>query len=130
MKTFTVLVIEDNPFTREIVRITLSSSGFEVLEAPDGRVGLSLMAEHRPDLILQDLVLPDIDGVNLLRRLRAFPGGEKTPILAFSAFGSELREMREWNAGFSEYLEKPIEPEELLAIVKRYAERAQTAQGE
>ena len=121
MTPFTVLCIEDNRFTREIVRLTLTSAGFTVLEAPDGRTALGLMAERQPDLILQDLMLPDIDGVNLLHRLQAFPGADRIPILAFSAFTAKLEELRELKAGFSDYLAKPIEPEDLLKIIQRYS---------
>ena len=77
-----ILVIEDNPITRKMVRVALASEGYAVLEAPDGATALQLAAGHHLDLVLQDLLLPDMDGFDLVGRLRALPGarpGRSTP---------------------------------------------------
>ena len=69
-----ILIVEDNPVTRKMVRAVLESERYTVLEAGDGQTALDLMARYRPDLVIQDLVLPDIDGFELVQRLRALPG--------------------------------------------------------
>jgi len=115
----TILLIEDNAITSEFVRISLESSGYSVLEAPTGRAGIRMAVEHSPDLILQDLLLPDIDGFELAGRLRALPEAKSTPIIAFSAFHSKLEEAKMCTA-FTGYLSKPIEPTELIQAVANY----------
>jgi CheY-like chemotaxis protein len=115
----TVLVIEDNAITSEFVRLALQSDGYSVLEAPDGKTGIALAIEHSPDLILQDLLLPDVDGLELVRMLRALPEGRSIPILAFSAFRSKLDAARNFRA-FSGYVPKPIEPLELIKMLGFY----------
>src|SRR5207244_529717 len=77
---FTVLVVEDNPATRKMLRVTLATEGYSVAEAGDGRSALAIAEARLPDLVLQDLILPDLDGFELLRRLRALPGGSELPI--------------------------------------------------
>src|SRR5207248_8299992 len=79
-----VLVVDDNPLTRKVVRATLEAGGYVVREAQDGQSALAIMAHHSPALILQDLLLPDMGGFELVTRLRALPGGAQIPILAFS----------------------------------------------
>ena len=116
----TILVVEDNHLTRKVVRIALKTEGYTVLEAPDGRCALELMAERLPDLVLQDLMLPDVDGFELLKRLRSMPGGMDVPILAFSAFVGKLEEARKLKLGFAGYIAKPIEPSQLIKAIRPY----------
>ena len=120
MSAPTVLIIEDNPITSKLVRITLASAGYLVREAPSGRLAIQAVVSEVPDLILQDLVLPDIDGVELIERIRSLPGARNIPILAFSAFFSNLDEMRGVDAGFTDYVMKPIEPSRLIAKIRSY----------
>jgi two-component system NtrC family sensor kinase len=116
----TVLVVEDNPITRKLVRVSLAGMGVEVIEAADGRTSLGVVGTEVPDLILLDLRLPDVDGIELARRLRRLAGGEETPILAFSGSLSGLEEARLSSVGFSEVLLKPVEPSRLVDVVKTY----------
>lgn len=115
----TILLIEDSALTREFVRVSLESSGYAVLQAPTGRAGIRMTVEHSPHLILQDLLLPDIDGFELAGRLRALPEAKAIPIIAFSAFHSKLDKARKCSA-FTGYLSKPIEPVELIQAVTTY----------
>jgi PAS domain S-box-containing protein len=85
-----VLVIASNRSTRRMVRATLESAGYAVLEAPSGRIALQRLAKHAPDLVLYDLHLPDTDAVDLIGRLRALPGGASVPVLAFSGSPAAL----------------------------------------
>lgn len=116
-----VLVVDDNPITQKVIRLTLEAEGYEVVLAPDGRSALSLAATHPPDLILQDLRLPDIEGLDLVRRLRALPEVADAPIVAFSGFAPKMEEAKSLNVGFTDFLFKPVEPGRLLDLVRRHA---------
>ncbi len=83
-----ILVVEDNPTARKMLRLALEAEGYRVIEAFDGATALTRAIAEAPDLIVQDLVLPDMDGLELLRRLRALPGGAGKPIIALSGFQS------------------------------------------
>src|SRR5712671_7152484 len=110
----TILVVEDNPATRKMLRVTLVTEGYAVVEAADARAALAAAERTPPDLVLQDLILPDMDGFELLRRLRALPGGSELPILALSGFLSRLEEAHTDRDGFTALLVKPIEPSRLI----------------
>jgi two-component system chemotaxis response regulator CheY len=115
----TILVVEDNAITRQIIRLSLSAQGYSIVEAEDGATAISKMAEHQPDLVIQDLALPDMDGLTLAQTLRGLPGREDVPIVAFSAFVDRLEEARATEALFKAFVPKPIEPSKLVALVKR-----------
>ena len=115
----TILVIEDNAITRQIVRLSLSAQGYNIIEAEDGATAIAKMAEHHPDLVIQDLALPDIDGLTLAQTLHGLPGREDIPIVAFSAFVERLEEARATEAIFKAFIPKPIEPSKLVNLVKR-----------
>src|SRR5580704_14851737 len=117
--TVTILVVEDNAVTRQIVRLSLAAQGYKILEAEDGATAIAKMAEHHPDLIIQDLALPDIDGLTLAQTLHGLPGREDIPIVAFSAFFDRLEEARATEAIFKAFIPKPIEPSKLVALIKR-----------
>ena len=119
----TILVVEDNPTTRKMLRVALQIEGYRVLEAPDGRAALVAFAADRPDLVLQDLILPDMDGLELVRQLRASPGGVDVPILALSGFVGRLEDGRTAQAGFTGILVKPIEPGRLMDALGAYLPR-------
>lgn len=118
--TATILVVDDNWVACEIVRAALSSRGHTVLVAPTGHAGLEMLSTPPVDLVLLDLMLPDIDGALLIDRMRQLPGGEVIPILAFSAFISRLEELQRKNAPFSGYIAKPVEPMHLIEIVEKH----------
>ena len=115
----TILVVEDNAITRQIIRLSLSAQGYSIVEAEDGATAISKMAEYQPDLVIQDLALPDMDGLTLAQTLRGLPGREDVPIVAFSAFVDRLEEARATEALFKAFVPKPIEPSKLVALVKR-----------
>ena len=115
----TILIVEDNAITRQIIRLSLAAQGYDVVEAEDGRTAISKMVEQRPDLVIQDLGLPDIDGLSLAQTLHTLPGREDVPIVAFSAFVDRLEEARATNDLFKAFIPKPIEPSKLVALVKR-----------
>lgn len=119
MKPYTILVVEDNAIASKLVRITLEKAGYQVIEARDGQTALELMA-RRPDLVLQDPVLPDLDGFELVRRLRELPGRAEIPVIAFSGFLSKMEQARTQQVGFTDYLSKPAEPSRILDTVATY----------
>jgi PAS domain S-box-containing protein len=116
----TILVVEDNPITRKLLRVTLSSNGYMVLEAPDGRTALRLLANHAPDLVLQDLLLPDMNGFELVPQMRALPGGVSIPIVAISGLLAESDQARARQVGFTDYLFKPVNVAHLLSTLASY----------
>ena len=119
-----ILVVEDNEITRKLLRVTLRTASYEMLEAPDGTSALALAARERPDLVLQDLKLPDMDGVDLVRRLRELPGCADLPVLAVSGFISRMEEARTVGGLFDEFLVKPVQPSELIRVLEAHLPRS------
>jgi PAS domain S-box-containing protein len=118
-----ILVVEDNPLTRKMLRLTLESEGYTVVEAGDGRAALAAAERELPALVLQDLVLPDMNGFELVRQLRLL-GGASVPILALSGFLNRVGDARSTEAGFNDLLVKPIEPSRLLEVIRAYLPQA------
>ena len=114
-----ILVVEDNAATRRMVCSALAGRGHDVLEAPDGRTAREVVARDRPRLVLQDLVLPDADGFELARQLRALAGSHVS-ILAFSGFVSQHDEARMSAVGFDDIIHKPIAPSRLVQLVEAH----------
>jgi CheY-like chemotaxis protein len=115
----TILIVEDNAVTRQIMRLSLAGQGYQIVEAEDGRAAIAKMAEHHPALVIMDLGLPDIDGLTLAQTLHALPGREDVPFVAFSAFLDRLEGARKTNDVFKAFVPKPIEPSKLVNLVKR-----------
>ncbi|EPR43465.1 two component transcriptional regulator, winged helix family [Desulfovibrio sp. X2] len=118
----TILAIEDELPIRRFLKAYLDGRGFRLLEAGTGQEGLSLAASHRPDVILLDLGLPDMDGLDVLARLREWT---KTPIIILSAREQEQDKIRGLDAGADDYLGKPFglgELEARMRVALRHAE--------
>jgi two-component system, cell cycle response regulator DivK len=115
-----VLVVEDNERNMKLFRDVLQASGFRTLEATTGERAVELALEHRPDLVLMDIQLPDIDGVEALDRLRADDRFASVPVLALTAQAMEGDRERFLAAGFDGYLSKPVNIADFVATVKRY----------
>lgn len=110
-----VLVIEDEAPMRRFLQAALDSHGFRVVEACSAQEGTALATSHNPDVILLDLGLPDLDGLELARRLRAWCA---TPIIVLSARGQEEDKVRALDAGADDYLTKPFGTRELMARIR------------
>jgi two-component system KDP operon response regulator KdpE len=110
-----ILLIEDEPQMRRFLRASLSSSGHVLIEAATGEEGLAAAAAHPPDVILLDLGLPDIDGLEVTQRLRAWT---RTPIIVLSARDKEHDKVAALDAGADDYLTKPFSLPELLARIR------------
>jgi len=123
-ETRSVLVIEDEGSIRRVVTAALREDVDTVLEAASGKVGLSLAATERPDLIVLDLGLPDMDGIEVCRQLR---GWTTVPILVLSARHSEDEKTTLLDAGADDYVTKPFAPGELRARVRAHLRRSRLA---
>lgn len=123
----TVLVVEDEPDIADILRITLKYNGFAVIGAATGREALAAARQHRPDLVLLDVMLPDLDGFEVTRRLRA--AGNDCPILFLTARTGTDDRITGLSAGGDDYVAKPFSIEEVLlrieAILRRTAPAAE-----
>ena len=119
-----ILVVEDNEKNMKLFRDVLVASGYRTLEATTGGEAVALAAEHSPDLVLMDIQLPDIDGVEALGRLRADGRMASVPVLALTAQAMEGDRERFLAAGFDSYLSKPVNVADLRAAVNRYCERS------
>ncbi len=121
----TILVIEDDPSIRFGLEDTLRAKGYTVLAAGRGDQGLALAGEHRPDLIVLDIMLPDIDGFEVCRRLKSSRDGlAATPVIMLTARGAELDRVRGLELGADDYVTKPFSLMELLARVGAVLRRA------
>ncbi|WLT31905.1 response regulator [Geothrix sp. PMB-07] len=110
-----ILLVEDEPQMRRFLRVSLEGSGYRYLEAASGQEGLSLATQHRPDAILLDLGLPDMDGLEVVARLREWCA---TPVIVISARGQESDKVDALDAGADDYLTKPFGTRELLARIR------------
>ena len=117
-----VLVVEDNERNMKLFRDVLHASGYRTLEATTGERAVELALEHRPDLVLMDIQLPDIDGIEALGRLRADDRFATAPVLALTAQAMEGDRERFLAAGFDGYLSKPVDIGVFVTTVKRYCD--------
>ena len=125
----TVLVVEDNPITRKMLRLSLETAGYPVIEVGDGSAALQRLEGGDPpvDLVLQDLMLPDMDGFELISRIRKLPRSVETPVLALTGFLASNEEARVVAAGFDGLIVKPIEPSRLLEVIRPFMPPAANA---
>lgn len=117
---FQIALIDDNEDTLELIQYYLTTHGYEVLLARTGREALQLIDEARPDMVLMDIQMPELDGLATIRRLRQMDGLGQLPIIALTALAMVGDRERCLAAGASDYLSKPIVLRELLAAIKRY----------
>src|SRR6185295_4836682 len=113
----TILVVEDNNDSRELIHVLLTRMGFDVLDALDGRDGLYKAHAEHPDLIITDIGMPHLDGIGMIRELRAQSYFENLPIVALTSYGRKQRE-EALKAGANRVLRKPSVFESLVASVK------------
>jgi two-component system cell cycle response regulator DivK len=114
-----ILLVEDHPLNRELAEAILVRAGYEVLVAPDGETGLATASAARPALILMDIELPGLDGLEATRRLKADPATQGIPVLALTAYAMRGDEQRASAAGCDGYVTKPINRQRLLDAVAR-----------
>ena len=120
-----ILLVEDNPVNRKLARNVLRSRGYEVWEVASGEEALSLLGERRPDLVLMDLQLPGMDGLEVTRRIKARPETAEVPVVALTAHVGQIDEQRALDAGCSGYITKPIRLAQFPGQVESYLAAAQ-----
>jgi two-component system OmpR family response regulator len=121
-----ILLIDDDPRIRDIVRFALAREGFAVVEAADGAQGLARARAETPDLVILDIMMPEMDGTEVCRQLRS--GGDRTPIIFLSSRDEEIDRVLGLELGGDDYVGKPFSPRELVSRVKAVLRRS-TAPG-
>ena len=117
----TILYVEDNEFNRKIVRHLLGRTSYRLLEAVDGEAGVAAAHEAVPDLVIMDIQLPKLSGLEATRQLRADPATAAIPVIVITSFALAGDEENAREAGASAYLAKPYSPRELLQMIRQLA---------
>jgi CheY-like chemotaxis protein len=130
-----ILVVEDNETNLYLIRFMLQKSGYEVIEAMEGQTGVELAAKEKPDLILMDIQLPDIDGLEATKAIRKFETDDmqpqssivnrqssihRVPIIALTSYAMVGDKEKAMAAGCTGYIEKPINPDTFIAEMEKY----------
>jgi len=117
----TILIVDDERDYADMIRMRLEANGYEVITAYDGESGLKAAQENKPNLILLDVMMPGIDGLQVISRLRRDEKTIKIPVVMLTARGETKAIMKSQQLHAVDHLIKPCEPEELLSTVQRYA---------
>ena len=113
-----VLLVDDDEDVRHMTRVALGFEGFDVIEAPDGATGVALTRAERPDAIVLDVMMPGIDGIDVLKELRADEAFADLPIVLLTAKAGVTAEQEGWDAGATAYLTKPFTGTALAATLR------------
>ena len=122
MRDKTILVVEDNPMNLELVSDILEAQGYRVIQAAEGRQALELARERMPELILMDIQLPEMDGLEVTRLLKNDPATRGLKIVALTAHAMRGDEERVREAGCSGYIAKPINTRDFVKLIAAYVE--------
>jgi two-component system OmpR family response regulator len=117
-----ILIVDDDPNLREVVRVALELQHFEIVEASDGKAGVEAFHKHHPSAVVLDLMMPELDGFEVCRRIRAT---SRVPIVFLSSRDDELDRVLGLELGGDDYVTKPFSPRELVARVKAVLRRAE-----
>jgi two-component system cell cycle response regulator DivK len=118
-----ILIVDDNERNRKLARDVLRAARFRTLEAATAAEGIALASEHLPDVVLMDLRLPDAEGTDAVRTLRADPRTSRLPIVAVTALPLDARDDWLFDAGFAGYIVKPIDTDAFPDVVRGYCTR-------
>ena len=118
--TKTILIVEDNEKNMRLIGDVLRMSGYQTLEALNGREGIAMAIEAKPDLIIMDIQMPVMDGIEATRTPKNDPGTKNIPVLALTSYAMKGDKERMMAVGFNGYLSKPFNITEFLATVARY----------
>ena len=121
-----VLVVEDNPNNMKLINMVLKRHGYETIGAVTGKEGVEKAGTEKPDMILMDIMLPDIDGLETTRRIRRIESLEKIPIIAITSYAMAGDREKILQAGCNGYFEKPINPLTIMNDIEKIIERMQS----
>lgn len=124
-----ILVADDDPAVVELVRVNLEVHGYEVITAENGVEAVRKAVTDKPDLIILDIMMPEVDGYEVIRTLKEAPETDQIPIVVLTAYASETGAVVSWMEGADGYLAKPFNPEELLMVVERMLTSAEETTG-
>lgn len=127
MKSAKILVVEDEVSIRRFLKVSLESNSFDVIEAVNGQEGISMAGSYRPDVIILDIGLPDIDGFGVIKQLREW---SSTPIIVLTVHDQEEDKVRALDLGADDYLTKPFGVPELLARIRVVLRRLSSEEGQ
>jgi len=115
----TIMAVDDSASVRQMVKFTLQSAGYEVVEATDGHDALSKLSNASVQMILTDLNMPKLDGIGLIRQVRTLPACKFLPIVMLTTESQQERKQEGKAAGATGWIVKPFKPEQLVAVVKK-----------
>ena len=115
-----ILIVEDNELNMKLLNDVLEAYGYDIVKTDSGSAVLGLARQHRPDLVLMDIQLPDISGLDAVRQLKADPLTETIPVLAVTAFAMAGDERKALESGCDGYIAKPIMLREFLAMIEKF----------
>lgn len=122
-----ILAVDDSKTMREMVSFTLKSAGYEIMEAEDGQDALNKLNGTKIDAVITDLNMPNMNGFELIRALRANPSYKFTPILMLTTEGDDSKKQEGKSAGATGWIVKPFNPEKLVEVVKKVCPPAEAA---
>lgn len=117
------MVVEDNEKNRKLIRVVLKAKGYNIIEATTGEEALSLLQKQKPDIILMDIQLPGIDGLTLIKQIKAEAKTSDIPIIAVTAYAMKGDEQKILDTGCDDYVSKPIDTQALPLIIEKYIKR-------
>ncbi|MFN5784627.1 MAG: response regulator transcription factor [Flavobacteriia bacterium] len=118
-----VLIVDDEEDIRELLRYNLKKEGYEVFDAENGEVGIQMMREHKPDLVLLDVMMPGMDGVEVCEAIRTSPGFEHTLVCFLTARNEDYSQIAGLDAGADDYVAKPVRPKVLISRINALLRR-------
>jgi len=114
------LVVDDSASMRQLVSFTIKDAGYDVSVAENGKDALAKLSNGKVDMVITDLNMPEMDGIELIKKLRAMPDYKFTPIVMLTTESQELKKQEGRQAGASGWIVKPFSPEQLLGVVKKF----------
>ncbi len=115
----TILLVEDFDDTRLMTKLWLTKKGYRVVEAENGREAVEVAQREQPDLIIMDMMMPGVDGLDATRQIREYQSLQTTPIVAVSAYGADQYRHKALDAGCNEYVPTPFDPDALSKLIER-----------
>jgi two-component system phosphate regulon response regulator PhoB len=127
MITYKILIVDDEDAIREMIKVALELAGFQCLEAATAMDAMPLIVDERPDLLLLDWMMPEVSGIELLRRVRRYDVTKDIPVILLTAKAEEQNAVQALDSGADDFITKPFKPRELIARIKSLLRRTEAA---